>query len=133
MDQITSLYPNLVRHRPGVYAIARTILIPFLAPIRHEELLEYDAKPSEPWPAGNGGSGRCRREVTKIPVWPFDVVAHRPALIQITLCSLYVLYRMDRLTFLDCNDVTKQEKEMAKRRGQFMITRQPKPAAQVSR
>ena len=38
---------------------------------------------------------------------------------------------MDRLTFLDCNDVTKQEKEMAKRRGQFMITRQPKPAAQV--
>ena len=39
---------------------------------------------------------------------------------------------MDRLTFLDCNDVTKQEKEMAKRRGQFMITRQPKPASQVS-
>ena len=42
---------------------------------------------------------------------------------------LYVVYRMENLRFLDCNDVTKQEKEMAKRRGQFMITRQPKPAA----
>ena len=42
---------------------------------------------------------------------------------------LYVLYRMENLRFLDCNDVSKQEKEMAKRRGQFMITRQPKQAA----
>jgi hypothetical protein len=36
---------------------------------------------------------------------------------------------MENLRFLDCNDVTKQEKEMAKRRGQFMITRQPKPGS----
>ena len=38
---------------------------------------------------------------------------------------LYVIYRLPHLRVLDCSDVTKAEQEMARRRGQFMVTRKP--------